>query len=905
MHDNRMAPLRGSFNSDVEDLMNATRPCSTPSRKPAVLRWTLSATAAAVLIACGGGGGGEPTEPANQAPTVAINGPAASATFTAGTTINFTVAAADADGTVVRVEFYDGITKIGESTTAPFSFAWTGAAVGAHTVTARAVDNTGAVATSGTVALTVNAVPVNQPPTVGMTAPTTGFKPNAPATFTLAANAADTDGTVAKVEFFKINAAAPVFDASTLVGAGTAVGTPPSYQLPTTQAAGTYTFVARATDDKGATATSGSVQVIVNALPTVSLTAPTAGSNVTAGTNVTLRAVASDADGSIAKVEFFIDGSATPLGQGTRVGTTNEYTLAWNNVPAGAHTIVVRATDNDNAVQNTASVSVNGAANVLPTVTLDNPAAGANAPTTLNLSAAASDTDGTVSSVQFFNNGVLLGAGTLAAGKYTLAVPVSNAQAGTFVITARATDNLGGQTTTASKSITIAPNVAPAVSITSPAAVTLDAGNQPKTLTLTATASDTDGITKVEFFNGATKLGEATAAPYQITWPGVVAGAYSITAKATDTVGSTATTPAQALTVTPNIVGAWSTLNAAQKAGLALVPNKVIDADAAVDAAEVLTAIGADTVEPGFSVSMSQAARRTADLPLAVVGGGTGTYVACADGGTTLVQPISATVNFITYKDCKIGGYTLLGGPGVTTLVGGVEQAGYPHVWQPPTVPPAPPPPLATRYVQSEVIYTQLAANRFSIVLKGPKVTGNGTPEEGLEFAPRNAFGWAYVECTVVGATKNCFTNLSNTFFWGFDLSWSGWNDNGTVYPTTPFNLYATDDPYLVNGTVRICEVSPLELNQTAAFCQTAATAPPSRHIKFDNMTRTSGRAVIYGSNGWSVVTRLAPDTSGGAGVAPVARVQVQQTIDGVTTAPRTYRCPVGGSAAYVCTQTP
>ena len=41
-------------------------------------------------------------------------------------------------------------------------------------------------------------------------------------------------------------------------------------------------------------------------------------------------------------------------------------------------------------------------------------------------------------------------------------------------------------------------------------------------MNLAATASDADGtVTKVEFFNGAAKLGEDTTAPYSFTWSGV------------------------------------------------------------------------------------------------------------------------------------------------------------------------------------------------------------------------------------------------------------------------------------------------------------------------------------------------------------------------------------------------
>ncbi|APA00801.1 polysaccharide lyase family 8 super-sandwich domain-containing protein [Flavobacterium commune] len=57
----------------------------------------------------------------------------------------------------------------------------------------------------------------------------------------------------------------------------------------------------------------------------------------------------------------------------------------------------------------------------------------------------------------------------------------------------------------------------------------------PAKIILTADASDADGtITKVEFFNEANKLGEVVTGPYSFEWDNVLAGNYSITAKATD-----------------------------------------------------------------------------------------------------------------------------------------------------------------------------------------------------------------------------------------------------------------------------------------------------------------------------------------------------------------------------------
>jgi len=76
-------------------------------------------------------------------------------------------------------------------------------------------------------------------------------------------------------------------------------------------------------------------------------------------------------------------------------------------------------------------------------------------------------------------------------------------------------------------------NTAPSVSFVKP--VSGDLYLAPATVAITVNAADADGaISKVEFFNGGTKLGEATTAPYSFTWSNVATGNYIITATATD-----------------------------------------------------------------------------------------------------------------------------------------------------------------------------------------------------------------------------------------------------------------------------------------------------------------------------------------------------------------------------------
>jgi beta-glucanase (GH16 family) len=89
----------------------------------------------------------------NASPTVAITAPAPAASLSAGD-ITITATAGDTDGTVTTVEFSNGATYLGADTTAPYSFTWTSVPSGCYTVTVRAIDNLGGIATD-TVDLTV------------------------------------------------------------------------------------------------------------------------------------------------------------------------------------------------------------------------------------------------------------------------------------------------------------------------------------------------------------------------------------------------------------------------------------------------------------------------------------------------------------------------------------------------------------------------------------------------------------------------------------------------------------------------------------------------------------------------------------------------------------------------------
>jgi chitinase len=98
---------------------------------------------------------GSTPPPANTPPTVSLTSPANGATATAPATITISANAADANGTVSSVAFYNGATLLGTDTSAPYSYSWTGVAAGTYSITAKATDNAGAVTTSSAVSVTV------------------------------------------------------------------------------------------------------------------------------------------------------------------------------------------------------------------------------------------------------------------------------------------------------------------------------------------------------------------------------------------------------------------------------------------------------------------------------------------------------------------------------------------------------------------------------------------------------------------------------------------------------------------------------------------------------------------------------------------------------------------------------
>lgn len=296
----------------------------------------------------------------NQRPTVAIESPANNSPVIPGATVTISATANDLDGNLRYVEFRSGPTPLsvlyGRDEVAPYTVDVT-AQQGGMTVYARAYDSYDLESLYSSVTL-VEAIP----PTVTIASPVPNTTLPAPASVAYEAIATTTSGTVAKVE---------LFEGTEQTGGrllGQASNIPGSDRFAFTWSnipVGVYPVRAKATSTTGAWALSAYSYLFVNAPnqpPTITLTSPSTGASYPLSAALTLRAVATDVDGTVERVDFYNDSSPTAIASVPRVAAIGEtFETNWSAPAVGPYAITAKAFDNNGTtsiVSNTAIVSV-------------------------------------------------------------------------------------------------------------------------------------------------------------------------------------------------------------------------------------------------------------------------------------------------------------------------------------------------------------------------------------------------------------------------------------------------------------------------------------------------------------------------------------------------------------------
>ena len=365
----------------------------------------------------------------NAPPTVSLTSPAAGAMLLAPASIVIAANAADADGSVQRVEFYQGAALLGSVTAAPFTYSWTAVPAGTYSLTARAYDNLGAATTSSTVSVTVNN-PAGGPTTTliskgsvwkylvtgtdqGSTWRATSFNDAGwPAG---AGQLGFGDGDEASVIGYGPDANAKY--ATTYFRRSFNVADPAAF-------AGLQLNLLR---DDGAVVYLNGVEILRSNLPAgaigYSTLAPVSVNGTDESTYFAASALAS---------ALVVGTNAVAVEVHQNAGTSSDLSFDLEVIAVNAPVL-----------------------NRAPTVVLTSPANGSTmtAPVNVTLSATAADPDGTIQKVEFYRGATLLA--TVISPPYTYLWV--NAPVGAHAITARVYDNLGAVTTSAITSITINP----------------------------------------------------------------------------------------------------------------------------------------------------------------------------------------------------------------------------------------------------------------------------------------------------------------------------------------------------------------------------------------------------------------------------------------------------------------
>ncbi|HVM50544.1 MAG TPA: PQQ-dependent sugar dehydrogenase [Candidatus Acidoferrum sp.] len=187
-------------------------------------------------------------------------------------------------------------------------------------------------------------------------------------------------------------------------------------------------------------------------------------------------------------------------------------------------------------------------ADVPPTVSITSPTNGASftAPANVPITASASDSDGTVTNVSFFDGATFLGKTNNTPYTVTTSLAV-----GAHALTTVATDNAGLSTTSSVVNVTV--NVGhspPSVTMTNPPDNSVFGNTD--SITIGASVTDTGAsVTNVQMFDGLVSLRSFSAPPYSFTTGqfAFTLGTHTITAVASDSLGASGTSAPVHLTI--------------------------------------------------------------------------------------------------------------------------------------------------------------------------------------------------------------------------------------------------------------------------------------------------------------------------------------------------------------------
>ncbi|MBC7388705.1 MAG: T9SS type A sorting domain-containing protein [Opitutaceae bacterium] len=276
-----------------------------------------------IMTACGGSN--------NPTPAVQLNSPTNNSNVCLGTPVTVSATATISNGTVSKVDFYDGATLLNSDNLAPYSYAWTNPSTGIHTVRAVATSALNVASAESSSSITVN------PPT-----PIEPFMQVNGGTWT-----GQVSATLCAGGNLAIGPHPTVTAGWSWTGPGNFTATTREISFPAITVAKAGTYVVSYKDVNGCTSSSN-VSVAVNPSPVVTITSPANNATLASSTmNITANVVGT----GIANVQFY--NGATLIGSDANA----PFSFLWDSKINGTYNLSVKASNANCA--DTATVKVN------------------------------------------------------------------------------------------------------------------------------------------------------------------------------------------------------------------------------------------------------------------------------------------------------------------------------------------------------------------------------------------------------------------------------------------------------------------------------------------------------------------------------------------------------------------
>lgn len=498
------------------------------------------------------------------------------------------------------------------------------------------------------------ALPTNVAPTISWNS-TPGTVTNGQS-YSISAHGHDSDGNLTQVNVWKNGAPFAFADGGN--GTDGDSGNPTSDTGPAT-----ITFTAQAVDSSGATSPTISQTVIVaaaNQAPTIAWT--TTPGTVANGQNYTVSAHGHDADGNLAQVNLWKNGSPFAFAGGGN-GTDGDSGNPTSDTGPATITFTAQAVDSSGATSATITQTVTvAAANNAPTIAwTSTPGTVANGQS-YTISAHGHDQDGNLAKVNVWKNGVPFAfAGGSNGTDGDSGNPTSDTGPTTATFTAQAVDSNGATSATISQTVTVsAPNNAPTAAISGSTALQVNevgswnfsASDADSNLSKWRFYASTNGNPPWSSVSGAFVSGSYSTSfptPGTYTWKVDVQDSAGASGAASITVNVTAPPPVSgSITATPTSATApgsttisWSTSNATS---VAVNGNGV--SSSATSGSQIVSGLAAGTYT--FTLTAQGAGGPVTQSATFTVNAAASVSASISASPTTATAPGSTTISWST-----------------------------------------------------------------------------------------------------------------------------------------------------------------------------------------------------------------------------------------------------------------